>query len=157
MESIQKYLLSIIVSAMISGLLVRFVKKDTAYGSMLRLLASLFVVITVVSPWTNFNFENISFYWKEFDMDASDQVAIGQEFATESLQKIIKEQSESYILDKANALGADLRVNITISQANPPVPVSVQLEGNLSPYAKKQLKQIIAKDLGIPEGEQAWI
>ena len=59
-------------------------------------------------------------------------------------------------MDKAESLGAELTVEVTLSDDELMVPCAVKLSGAISPYAKKVLSDTIAKDLGIQVEEQIW-
>jgi hypothetical protein len=69
----------------------------------------------------------------------------------------IIQQTQAYILDKARSLDAELTVEVFLGDGTIPVPIGVRLEGNISPYARKLLSQMLQDDLGIPAEEQIWI
>ena len=92
----------------------------------------------------------------DWTIDAGTAVAAGKEMASEQVNAIITDRVSAYILDKAELLGVRLRVNVILTDANPPVPEQVHLSGNISPYAKTQLMQYISEQLGIPEEAQRW-
>ena len=84
-------------------------------------------------------------------------IASGQQMAREQETQIISRQTQSYILDKAQALGAMIEAEVGLSDERPFVPVSVTIKGNLSPYARQVLENIIQNDLGIRKEDQLWI
>ena len=65
------------------------------------------------------------------------------------MTEIIKQRTQAYILDKAQALNTVLEVEVTLSDDDIPVPLKVRLKGKISPYAKGRLQATIAEDLGI--------
>ena len=67
---------------------------------------------------------------------------------------IIKAETEAYILDKASQLNVELSVEVTIDEEN--IPTAVTLSGEVSPYARRQLQEIIESDLGIAKENQRW-
>ena len=75
--------------------------------------------------------------------------------AGEAEGNIIKSRVQAYILDKADSFGTSLEVEVILDQDH--IPVSVELQGNISPYARAQLTEIIEEDLGIPKEHQLWI
>ena len=60
-------------------------------------------------------------------------------------------------MDTALALQADLTVEVMLSLDEVPVASSVQLQGNISPYARQALQQWLQDDMGIPKEHQQWI
>ena len=90
------------------------------------------------------------------DSDAYIAIESGQNMAAESLTASIKAQTESYILEKAKTLDMQIRVEVKMSNDQIPVPCSVTLTGSASPYAKKQMTNMIVNDLGITEENQKW-
>lgn len=72
----------------------------------------------------------------------------------EALAGIIEEKTAAYILDKADALGLALSVQVDTEpgEDGTPAPVSVELEGPKSP----ELAAWITQELGIPAERQVW-
>jgi len=81
----------------------------------------------------------------------------GSKMALDAMADIIKQQSESYILDKALSIGAKIDVNVKMSDDNPPVPKEVILSGSVSPYDKQVISHYITANFGISEENQQWI
>lgn len=157
MEGISQYLLSVIAAAIISGIAVNIFGKKGLYASAVKLIAGLFLVVTVMSPWTKLQFEDISSYFLDMQTDADLIVEEGEEIAVEAAVAIIKEEVEAYILDKACSLDVDIEVNVTFDTSDPLLPNAITIKGTASPYVKRQLQQMISDDLGIPKENQAWI
>lgn len=75
----------------------------------------------------------------------------------EILSELIKQQSETYILDKAESLGIMVAVDITLcEEGDYPYPGSVILSGNVSQEDQQYLSKIIAEDIGISIECQEW-
>ena len=113
--------------------------------------------MTVISPWTKLRFEDISSYFADIQTDADQIIGEGEEIAADATVAIIKKQVEAYILDKAHSLDIDIEVEVAFAELRPLVPDAVTIKGAVSPYAKLQLQQMIADDLGIPKENQMWI
>lgn len=156
MESIREYLLCITAAAIVCSITVGLMGKKGAYGALIKLLTGLFLTVTVISPWTKLDLADISAYTEGLSIDAGDAVAHGESVANEATAAIIKSQTEAYILDKAASMDLDIEVEVTLSSEAPPVPATVSVTGEVSPYAKERLRQCIANDLGIPEENQSW-
>ena len=131
-------------------------KKGT-HGALLKLIGGLFLSFTIISPIADIELDQILEFPRDFAAQGSDIAERGQEYAQDQLHGIIKDRYEAYILDKALALQADLTVEVMLSLDEVPVASSVQLQGNISPYARQALQQWLQDDMAIPKEHQIWI
>ena len=60
-------------------------------------------------------------------------------------------------MDKARLLGCSLEVTVSVSEAEVPVPESVQITGNISASARRELEIVLSQELGISKENQQWI
>ena len=88
------------------------------------------------------------------DMDAWDAVQQGEDYVALQRRKGICERLEAYILDKAEALGANVRARFTLDRED--LPWTVTVTGSCTPAQKEALARVLAEDLGIPEERQIW-
>ena len=109
----------------------------------------------MVNPFVELDFSVISDYFDDFISEGQAMASIGENMAREAEGDIIKSRVQAYILDKAKSYGAQLNVEVILDQSN--VPVSVELQGNISPYGKAQLTNTITEDFGIAKEHQLWI
>ncbi len=157
MDSIRQYILSVIAAALLCGIINSLVGSKKASGKIVKLLTGLFMVLTLVAPWTKFNLLNIADITQYISADAQAAVTSGEEAAQNYMGEIIKQQTESYILDKASSLGLDVEVHVGLNGDTPPTPASVTITGTVSPYSKSILSRFIKNDLAIPEENQTWM
>ena len=157
MEAVRTYLLTVIAAAFICTFVVEITGKKSSHATIIRLLSGLFLVITVLSPWIKVNFQNIYNGISDYNFEATSIVLDGENIAVEAMKEIIKENTEAYILDKANAMGVAIAVSVSVSDDPLPVPNQVEIQGSAGPYAKKQIQEHIENDLGIPKENQLWI
>lgn len=157
MDDIRQYLLSVVSAAVISALAINVIGKKGIYASVVKLLAGLFLSITVISPWAKLQIGDLSSYLDNLELDAADVIAKGEYMAADAAGTIIKDQLEAYILDKASAIGIQVKAEVVLTDTDPPVPCSVTISGAASPYAKQRLQQMIADELGIPKENQSWM
>lgn len=157
MQGIRQYLLSIVTASLISALAIAFVGKKGLYSAVTKLLAGLFLSITVIAPWTNLEINDISSYFDSMEFDAVCAVAEGEHMAETATGTIIKEQTEAYILEKASAIGISVEVVVMFADTSPLLPHTVIITGNASPYEKQVLQLYITEKLGIPKERQSWI
>lgn len=157
MDFIRQYILGILAAAVICGIINSFFKSKGSYGTIIKLLTGLFMTITLISPVIKLELSDMVSYLEGLSLEADGAVEYGRQVAGESAAAIIKSQTEAYILDKAAFWELNLKVEVTLSESDPPVPESVVLKGSASPYVKSQLSKYIADDLGISEEQQKWI
>lgn len=156
MEAVRQYLLSITAAAIICSIVNRIIGKNGTYGAIVKLISGLFLVITVISPFTNLQITDLTAYMAGLSVDADSAVLDGQQTAKDAVSEIIKAEAEAYILDKAASLELCVEAEVMVSDTDIPQPCAVTLKGSASPYARQRLQQLIANDLGIPEENQAW-
>lgn len=156
MQAIREYLLSVTAAAILCGIATSLLGKKGMIGTTIQLLAGVFMILTVVGPFVNIRFERMLNFSDVLADEADMYVASGEKSARETMSEIIKAQAEAYILDKAETLGVQLSVEVTLSQEQIPVPVSVNLSGNVSPYARQVISEMIEENLGIGTEDQIW-
>lgn len=156
MTWLQQYLLCVSSAAIICCLIKTIIAPEGAPSKLIKTITGLFLAVSILVPWKQFDLGNIADFTQEFSVEANAAAAAGVSLAHDGTRKIIKEQTEAYILKQAALLGLTIQVNVSISQTELSVPDSVQLIGSASPYAKEKLSQVISQDLGIPKEQQIW-
>jgi len=156
MDGLRQYILSVIAAALISGIVIRLVNPKTQHGAIVKVLSGLFMVVTVISPLAKLRLSNISAYINDLEMASQSVTENGENMAYDSMCGIIKEQTESYILEKASSLRLQISVDVKLSNDTVPVPAEIVLTGDASPYAKAQLKVYIANEFGLSEECVIW-
>lgn len=156
MEPIRAYLLSVITAGVICSIVTSIPGRSAAVSALLKLTTGIFMAVTVISPLISFQLPNIQSYMDAFSVDAAYAVETGQQLAAEETKKIIKSRLEAYILDKAAVFGADLTVQVSLSEEQFPVPCAVELSGQISPYGKLRLTEFLEDELGIGKEHQIW-
>lgn len=156
MEDIKQYILAIASVAVLSSVALRLLSGKSPAYKLVKLICGMIMVLTIVSPWTKVT---IADYLESFQSIREDAAAIQEEgeiLVQQQLRQSIKERTEAYILDKAALLGADICVSVTCDTSDVPMPISAELSGSASPYARSKLRQILLNDVGIPEDKQIW-
>lgn len=157
MEDVRQYLMQITAAAIICGIVTAMVGKKGPLALSVRLIAVVFMTLTFIGPLVHLKIPTLPELAEGLTAEGDRWVAEGENSSWESVAAIIKERTEAYILDKADSFGAQLRVQVTVSGDDIPVPCAVELAGTVSPYGKSRLSQMIEEDLGIPGEEQTWI
>lgn len=156
MSAISKYLISVIVCALICSIITGLIGKKSPHYALVCLLCGIFLSLTVVKPLVQVKLEDIRIYGQSITLDAQNAVAYGETIAQTQKNDIIKQRLETYILDKAASLGAELSVNVTLDEDNAGIPKMVSLSGDIAPLARERLTRIIAEELGIAKEDQLW-
>lgn len=155
MEGFSAYLLSVICAAAVYGIVFHFFDWKGTLGASLKLVAGLFLAFAVLTPicrWSGGSMDLGGI----LNSDGSYAVEQGKAMTQQALSEIIKSRCEAYILDKAAEMDLSLTVAVSLSADELPVPQSVRISGNISPYKKSKLKSILVNDLGLEEEVQIW-
>ncbi len=156
MDSIRQYLLSVTAAALICAIARQLTGSKGSAGTVIRIIAGIFLTVTVISPLAEFSVDGWSDYIRDLQTDAGDAVAEGERILSDNLNEVIKQRTEAYILDKANMLDAEVTVEVTNRSGTLPVPERIVIHGRLSPYAKKRLEELIVQDLGVAKECLEW-
>lgn len=150
------YILSIIISAVISGMVSSFLDYKKASGKIIHILTGIFMTITVLSPLKKITFYELTEYFDNISATASIYVNEGKLFKQENTAVIIKQSTEAYILDKAKNMGLDVSVEVELNEDNS-VPCGIIISGEAAPYERDVLCDYIYDTLGITRENQQWI
>lgn len=153
MESIRNYILSITASALLCGIVTSIMGEKGTAAALTKVICGIIMAMVVVSPLMQVNLSGWTDWTARLTFQAEAAAAEGELLGEEMLEAIIKEETESYILDKAGALGAALTADVTVKDG---LPERVLLTGTVSPYAKAQLTAWIRDELGIAKEDQQW-
>lgn len=157
MELIGRYIVSLSAAAILCGILKTILPSKGPAAGILHLVSGIFLTFVAIQPLARIELDElpeITGLYLSQAAAASDQ---GKDLAHETMADIIKSRTEAYILDKAQGSQQELRVVVTLSSADPPVPVAATLSGSISPYAKSCLERILQEELGISKENQLWI
>ncbi len=157
MAALGQYLLRLTAAALICGLLTALFGKKGAFGGVIQLLAGLFLTLNLLGPWVQLRLEDWSGLAQDFWASGETVGQAGENAAREAMAERITQEVQSYILDKAQSLKAEVAVEVILDDSAIPAPKSVRLQGVVSPYAKKVLSDFMERELGIPPEEQLWI
>ena len=157
MDWLREYVISVAAAAIIVGILMNLTSGKDTSGVLLRLIAGLFLAFTVIRPIAGLDIGNIGTYFTALSEDGTAAVTEGENLARDAYCSYIKSQTEAYILDKAEGYGAELTVEVYLNEGDKVVPAGVRLRGNVSPYGKACLQNMMEEELGILKENQLWI
>jgi len=156
MTEIRQYVLSVIAISLLCGIAQLFF-SGSSISPVVKLITGLMITISAVSPILRDMDISFDTYFENITFEQSWAVKKGEEAAANVASEFIKDRTETYICDKAAAMGATIAVEVILTGDTPPVPSEVTVRGHVSPYVKKQLSSFLQKDLGINEDKQTWI
>ena len=154
---LRQYLLGVTAAALICGIIKSLFPKKGTMGTVMKTLLGLAMVLAVVSPWASISMNNLHHWKDDISLDAQGIASDAHQKAKEELRQRIMEKTQSYILAKADTLGAQVEVSVEVSNDEMTVPSKVRIIGAVSPYAKQAISQMLTEDLGIDKEAQIWI
>jgi len=119
---LRTYILSVIASSVICGCAQMLVGPKGSSATLVRMLCGIYMAFVLIAPIQRIDFSVYSDYFSGFMNEANQTVALGENMAKEKQEEIIKKQIESYILEKAVSLGAEITVEVTLSRDTLPTP-----------------------------------
>ena len=155
MVGVGSYLMRLTGAALVCGVINKLMGEKGMLSSLVKLLTGVFMLLTVISPLLDIRLESFDSL-ENMKLDAQHAAAMGQIDAKNEMADIISRQTEAYILDKAENLGANIKVKIMLTEDMPPVPCGAELTGRISPYGKKVLSEFMEAELNIPMEAQKW-
>lgn len=156
MDSIRLYVINVIVSALVCTLMELFVGAQKDNCRAVRFVLGVFLAVMLLHPLIDgiqvpyLDLDNIS-------LACNEATAVGEMFARDNTEKYISDGVEAYIIEKAEQVGVQMRVEVELSEVAPYCPETVTIIADASPYNKRILSAMIENELGIPEDDQVWI
>ena len=156
MNSFFSYFYSLCAAVLLCGLLCRLLRGSFA-ADLIRLLSGLVVLLVMIRPLSGKPGIPLNGFLPRNEPDSESYILQGREAADDALTEIITQNLEAYILDRARSMGFDLTVKVILSDTRPPVPIGLKLCGELSPYSKLMMEEILVEELNIPKENLQWI
>ena len=156
MNAMKAYLISITTAAIICAVLKTIVGSQKSMQKIFFIISGVFMTVTMLKPLVDIRVEEMVFNLDEISRDASVIASEAYNQSAAEMKAIIEEQTGAYILDEAKSMGLKVEVMVQVSNDKVPVPHSVTIKGNISPYNKKKLSSFISNNLGITEEHQLW-
>lgn len=157
MSDIKAYFISITASAILCAVITGlFDKKESTY-KIVKMICGIFLTFALIRPLIDIELKAFPGIIDAVSENAQASVSYGEAYRNRTLSAIIKEETEAYILDKAQALSCTLDVEVVVDDSGQPIPTKVYITGSLPNAAKSSLQQIIETDLFIAKENQIWI
>lgn len=156
MGTFREYLLAVVAAAMLCAIVTSLYGKGSFLSTAVKLICGVFMLVVLVKPITDVRIRSPLRALDDITVQADTITSAAADSSRESICAIITQRTQTYILDKATDNGVTLSVEVMLSDGEIPEPVSVRLQGSISPYKKKILSEMIETDLGIPQEAQIW-
>lgn len=156
MEAVRQYIISLISASVVCAILKGILSKG-ATSKIVDALCGIFLLFTLLDPIKEMDLPDNaeSFRWdKHTVQEAIDK---GEEMTQNALADIISSKIASYVEEKADALGAEVRAEVLLTAEEIPAPFGIELEGNVGPYVRTQLEAYISENFGLEGEDVRWI
>lgn len=157
MDGIREYLIGVVASALLCSIITTLIGTKGTVGVAVKLVSGLLMLLAVIRPWTSITFDGLFDWAEDITADGTGFVTSGEIMADEAYRASIKRQTEAYIVDEAKALECDLSVEVILSTDDIPVPKQIRVTGDVSPYARQTLTNLMIERLGIGREDLIWM
>lgn len=155
-QTLREYLLSLCAAGLLAALCMSLIPKGAVHR-VLGLCCACLLALTLIRPLASADTRTLAQMLARLQMQA-EQARTGIEVKNRELTAaIIKQNAETYILDKASSLGLNAKVEVTVrTDAAYPYPASVTIETEGEAEQIRQLSACIVETLAIPKENQIW-
>ena len=149
MDAIRRYVITLTAAAMLCALVKAITAGRKGQEKILSLVCGIFLLATALGPLGLLRLPDLSDPTAQVQAEADRMASQAEDETKRQMAAIISEEAASYILDKADALGLQLEVQVELDAEL--LPCGVRLQGAASPYARSQLSGQIETELGIAQ------
>lgn len=153
MSFLKEWLLGVTAAALAVALAQALTPEGTA-KKLLRLIGGLVLLLAVVRPLKGLAPEALP---RPEDLVPSAETA--ERAGEEVMKTLIAQKVGAYIVEKGSALGCPCTAQVTVAEDESgwTIPWSVQVRGQWTAKEKKELSQLIARELDIPVERQTFL
>lgn len=156
MSGIQRTVMAILTAVFLRSILKQIL-QDQKMKDWMHLLGGIYITVVIACGIRQLDYsavtDQIHSSWEEADFYSME----GKHQADAVLHQRIKDSCEAYVLNIAGQMNAAIKVDITLSDQEIPVPEKIVVYGEVSSDIKTRLSEILTQDLGINRGDQIWI
>lgn len=156
MGNITRYILTVCAAAIVCSIVKSLTVKKGPTSELIHMMCGVFLAVTALSPLVDLRIKELSSITGSYQWDAEQIADDAQQEAQAAMNEIIITQVEEYIMDKAASLNAVIDVEILLSGEQSGIPCGAIIRGNISPYTKTRLAEILESELGIAREAQQW-
>lgn len=153
MAALGTYIVSVSAGAILCGIILAVVPEGGCRNTI-RLLCGVFLTLTALSPVKELQLPDWEGYMTAYLQEGEQLAELGQDRASNTLEELIKQQTQSYILDKASRLGFSPDVTVALEEG---IPKTAIIQGDYNDQQKSAMERILTEELGIAKECQQWI
>ena len=155
MENLRQYIILVVALSIVLAILSKLTEK-TATHKIFKVVSGIVLTVALLSPLRDIDLSTYISQIDSVEFDAKEAATYGEEIYTQNMRTIIEQQCQAYILEKAAQLGVTIQISIQCDNSEVPTPSYAEISGNVSPYIRRTLADIIFREIGIPEENQLW-
>lgn len=155
-DAIRGYLLSIVAVCLLTAL-ARSLIPEGGVRRVSSVVCALLLVLCALSPLLQLDIDAVAQSIARIQME-NETLRTGVAVKNRELvSQIIKQNTQTYILDKAASMGLTLQAEVEMRDAGDyPYPYRVTLGGMCTEAQRQVLTRYIEENLAIPAERQAW-
>lgn len=154
---VKDWIFGVACGGMIVAVLQALLPKDSA-GKVGRMAGGLVLLLAVASPLVQLDWEALTVSLTEQRMAEQGYTEELTKMNQGFLKELIEEQTEAYILDKAEGLGISCEVSVRYrwSEDGVPYPAEVTVVSDAAEEQEQELARLIEGELGVPIQDQVY-
>ncbi len=153
MDFFRQWLLGVVACALLVSVSTQLCPEGSMRG-VVRFTGALLVLCAMLRPLTAAELPGLAWSGGAYREALARVQSELQKAEENALSDGIAAGLASYIEDKAESLGAEVRAAVTVeARDGVPVPVAVTLRGDYS----EALSDLVERDLGVAKERQIWI
>ena len=156
-EGVRMWLLSILAVSFLCALADTLMPRGAVKG-VGKLVCGLVLTAAVLSPAVKLDLEAGGAWMKDYVSGVEEREEELKNQVDEEMKRIIEQEYEAYILDKAVQLGAvcTVRVECRGEEDGVYLPDHVQISGGVSQPVREELMETLGRELGLAAENISW-
>ena len=154
MSALPRYILSVVCGAILCSAIGLLLDGKSAVSGVMKMVLGMIMTLIILKPILQIEGIDLEAYLQSFPEDRKFAVEDGVAYAKQTRTEFIKGELESYIIEKAVSLDADVAVEVLLNDED--MPVGVKFIGNIAPYLKGQLEEYLQQNFTIQKECIIW-
>lgn len=156
MTAVREYIIQVVAVSLLCSIILKLLHGSKVSHQIMKTVCGIAIAITVISPVMSFAPDGLPDTIQSINMDGKEIARRASEDSQNQLSEVITNNIQAYILSKASSYDCNLDVKISLDGDTHRIPVSVEINADVSPFIKKKIQDIIEAEIGIPKERQIW-
>lgn len=156
METLRQYILSVCSAAILCGILSSLFQKNKLFTALIKMLTGMFLVVVLITPLKDIELPVYEDFFNGISLEASDIADSAYVTTNESIETLIKQKTQAYILDKVMLQGFDAEIQVELKDSAPPTPLNITIIGNIPPLTRQKLSEQLSVELDVAKENIQW-